>query len=255
VTVLSLPAVVSLCLTHTGSAPRAATATAIAWAESGLDSTARCYNQRDAKGRVVCGPPGPQVLSTDRGLFQFNDKAHPEVSTAKADDPAAATAAAFHTSAGFVDWHQWSSHTLLPGGSAAGTKRGQQVAQIYKIALATAFDQQQAANNKGPSPLTAATAAVGGAMVGAGGAVVSGVSGVAHGAMSLTEFLSNISDPKVWSRVLEVVLGAGAIVLGAFLLDRSLVSQALGTAVTSTLGGAASKVGASAVARGSFRLS
>jgi hypothetical protein len=249
---LQLSQVVTLCLKFSGSPHNIGRAVGIAWLESGLNPSARCYNVRDPRtGKVVCGQAGPNVLSIDRGLFQINSKSHKEISDATADDPTLATGAAFHISGGFTNWGEWSSRTFLPGGANAGTARGQAAARI--IANAEDEAKAQLSREKGPSPLTAATAAVGGVAVATGSAAADAAKGAVKATLSVGEFLAHISERAVWIRVLEVIGGAGAIILGAFLLDRSLVSQVAGSAVSNAVGGAANKLGASAVARGSFR--
>lgn len=49
--------------------------------------------------------------SIDRGLWQINDKAHPDVTDAMAYDPVQATAAAFTISKGGTDYSAWSTFT------------------------------------------------------------------------------------------------------------------------------------------------
>jgi len=246
---LELSQAVTLCLAHSANAHNVGRAVGIMWAESKLDPAAVCHNVRNLRTmKVVCGTPGAPgysgLLSTDRGIWQINDHWHKEVSDAQAFDPTQATIAAYRISAGFTDFHQWATAPLLTSNPS--------VERI--VSLATEEAKQQLAGEKGPSPITAATAAVGGTLYGAGKAAGAAASGAVHGTISLGEFLANITDPKVWTRVLEVIGGAACLLVGAFMLDRSLTSQLIGTAASNVVGGAASKVGASAVARGSLRL-
>ena len=67
------------------------TAVAVALAESRGDTHARCRN------------PG----STDRGLFQINDRAHPDVTTAEADNPITAAREAYRISRHGTNWRPW----------------------------------------------------------------------------------------------------------------------------------------------------
>jgi hypothetical protein len=73
---------------------------AIVCAESGRDPTAVHRNM---------AADGVTVLSTDRGLWQINDKAHPEVTDAMAFDPVQATAAAARISSKGSNYAPWST--------------------------------------------------------------------------------------------------------------------------------------------------
>lgn len=233
---LALSEVVSLCLELTKSPSAAAKAASVCYAESGGNPTARCYNVRDPRtGRVVCykggkPPAGVPVLSIDRGLCQFNDKWHPEVSTAEADNPRQALKHMFRVSGGFTNFSQWTAY---------GTERQK---KFERLALGHAFALPAGADD--PSAGAAALGAVGGAMLGAGGAVADAGAGAVKAVKSIPEFLELLSNPKTWIRILEVVVGAASIVLGAFLLQKGLVAGALGSVVKSTIGGAAAKAGA-----------
>jgi hypothetical protein len=74
---------------------------AIVCAESGRNPDAVHHN---------LGADGVTVLSTDRGLWQINDKAHPEVTDAMAFDAVLATKEAARISSkgsNFVPWSTW----------------------------------------------------------------------------------------------------------------------------------------------------
>jgi hypothetical protein len=95
-------------------------AVAIAIRESGLNPKARCYNVRDpVTGKVTCyrspdgGPPPADVhvLSIDRGMWQINSAAHPNVSDAVADDPASAARAAYQISGQGTNFKAWVAYT------------------------------------------------------------------------------------------------------------------------------------------------
>ncbi len=238
---LSLAQLVGLCLHYSGNADRIGTAVGVIMAESSGDTAAKCLNVRDpADGRIKCrganGLPRGPVLSTDRGLCQFNDKCHPEVSDAVANDPLLAVGAMFHLSAGFVDFHDWYGYT------SGNYKR-------FSV-NAAAEARAQIAGEKGPSPITAATGAVGGALVGAGSAVGGAASGIASAVTSVPEFLGLLSKRRTWTRVLLVVGGIGAVTGGAVLLNRDLLSP-LGDAAAAvghlTAGRAATAAAAAAV--------
>ena len=72
---------------------------AIVMAESNGNPNAKNYN-RDSSGRII---------STDRGLFQINDKAHPNVSDACAYNPACAVKAALQISNNGTNFHPWAT--------------------------------------------------------------------------------------------------------------------------------------------------
>lgn len=81
-------------------------AIAIAKAESNGKSNARCYNV----GGGCSAVPVAGVRSTDMGLFQINDKAHPKVTSSIADDPGAAAVVAYKIAKNGVNFHAWSSY-------------------------------------------------------------------------------------------------------------------------------------------------
>lgn len=233
-TALSLAQVVSLCAHYSNSADRIGLAVAVIFAESGGDPAAKCPNVRDPKsGRVVCqknGVPAGPILSLDRGLCQFNDKWHPEVSDAVAYDPLKAVGAMFHLSSGFVNFSQW-------GGFTSGNYKRFQLS-------ATQEAKAQLDGEKGPSPLTAATAAVGGALVGAGDAVGSAANGVADAVTSVPHFLGLLTNRHTWVRVLYVLGGIAAVAGGAVMLGKDL--SPLGDAAAAVAHAAAPKVAAAA---------
>lgn len=72
-------------------------AAAIAWAESHGDTHARGVNSDG---------------SVDRGLFQINSKAHPEVTDAVAYSAHGAAVAAYAISKGGTDWSPWSTNSI-----------------------------------------------------------------------------------------------------------------------------------------------
>lgn len=82
------------------------TAVAVSLAESGGRPRARCYNT----GHGCSAKPRPTTKSTDRGLWQINDRAWPDIPTACADDPACAARAAWRISRGGKTWRPWSAY-------------------------------------------------------------------------------------------------------------------------------------------------
>lgn len=75
------------------------TAVAVALAESGGDT-----------GIVRVNAGGTAPGSRDRGLWQINDRWHPEVSDACAFDPVCATREAVRISKGGTDWSPWNAY-------------------------------------------------------------------------------------------------------------------------------------------------
>lgn len=209
-TVLSLSQVTALCLNMSGNADHVATATAVIFAESGGDTQAVCSNVFDARtGRVVCqknGVPAGPILSRDRGLCQINSLSHAEVSDAQAFDPQQAVGAMFHISSGFVDFHQWTTYT----------------SGAYRRFLPQAQGEAKAQLAGGPSPLTAATAAVGGVLYGAGTAAAGAASGAVDAVSSVPHFLGLLTSTRTWERVLLVVVGIGATIAGAVMLGKDV---------------------------------
>src|SRR3954449_12084787 len=83
-----------------GFTPAAAvTATAIAFAESGGNPSARCHN---------CFPG---VTEDSRGLWQINVDAHPDMAGWNLYDPATNARAAYKISSGGKHYTPWSTYT------------------------------------------------------------------------------------------------------------------------------------------------
>lgn len=83
-------------------------AASIIWAESRGDTDARCFNIDGPDGRPTCsktGPAGPR--GTDRGIWQWNNKAWPGIPDETADNPEAATMIAFLVTRGWAEWGPW----------------------------------------------------------------------------------------------------------------------------------------------------
>lgn len=96
------------------------TAVAVALAESGGRAGARCHNVRRG-GRTVCSATRtPDTRSTDRGLWQINDRAHPDVTDRCADTPECAAKAARRlvvgTPQGWSHWVAYQSGSYRSGG-------------------------------------------------------------------------------------------------------------------------------------------
>lgn len=240
---LSMAQVVTLCRDMSGDAAAIARAAAICFAESGGVTNAVLYNCKDrASGRAYSSKTNnADAWSVDRGLWQINSYWHPEVTDAAAFDPKGAVSAAFHISHAFRDFSAWA------------TNDGPTYHRYYPIALSEA--QAQLAGETPAAPLTAATAAVGGALLGAGDAAVAAGKGAVAGVDSVAGFLGQLGSRATWVRVLEVVGGLTALVVGAFLLEQDLTRAALGAipgvgGVAGKLAGSAAKEAAAAAAAG-----
>lgn len=90
---------------------RVTTAIAIMLAESGGWTDARCLDGPLPTGVAPragispnCNRPGNGY---DRGLWQFNSKAWPQITDSAADTPAAATSYALNASRNFAQWGPW----------------------------------------------------------------------------------------------------------------------------------------------------
>lgn len=160
------------------------TATAIVLRESGGNATA----YRDASQNRLGG--------NDRGWWQFNSKAHPDVSDIVAYDPIKSTAVAYDKSKGFTDWTPWYQNGAL-------RFDGKQAEQAVTNAKAAgAMDGMTDSFNWSDVPDIARDA----------------LDSVTPGWMdSLAAILSNVLDPDFWKRVGLVVLGALIIIAGLML--------------------------------------
>ena len=79
--------------------PALTTAVAVAWAESGLWTGAWHTNY-----------PGEQTESTDRGLWQINDRFHPNCTDEEAYNPYKASKYAYQLSLGGEDFTPWMAY-------------------------------------------------------------------------------------------------------------------------------------------------
>lgn len=82
---------------------------AVVASESGRNPAATHINyKRNADGSYVLDANGNKIVdSIDRGMWQINDKAHPEVSDEDAFDPVASTKAALRISTGGTNYSPW----------------------------------------------------------------------------------------------------------------------------------------------------
>lgn len=172
-------------------------AVAVAYAESGGVTNARCYNVDGPDGRPTCNPRPPAgPRGTDRGLYQFNDKAWPMIPDAAADNPQTAVRLVSVITDGFRDWGPWSGSKGLDPSSAP-----------FKAALAQFENELGEAIPKGifglpgEEQLYDAASSVWGTVIG--------------WAEALGKLLSVLISPTFWRRI---GLGALGFILAAYAL-------------------------------------
>ena len=159
------------------------TAAAIVMAESGGKTRARNVNKDG---------------SIDRGLFQINNKAHPNVSDACADNPQCAARAALRISSGGKDWSPWSAYKN-------GAYR-----KFLDGKLPDADDAGTFGVTRGPGLDTQASKLGG----------------------DFLERLNILFEQKFWQRVGFVAAGAIAIIIGIVLIGKDfLPTAAVGKAI------------------------
>lgn len=144
---------------------------------------------------TVNSPPNRDG-SIDRGPFQINSKAHPEVSDACAHSLPCAAREAFRISSGFKNFHPWTTYT-----SGAYRKNW---ARAVKAVPGAASDSTQGAGVLGtgvgpdlaPGAADAAANAIGGALSIPG------------------KFYDLITSPQTWIRLVEMVGGIALLLMG-----------------------------------------
>lgn len=214
---LSAEQIARLVVRHTSDRALAAQAVAVALAESGGLTTARNEN-RDRNGRVT---------STDRGLWQINDRWHPEVSDAAADNPTTATAhAARIAGGGFRNMTPWSAY------KNGSYKRHLQAAEA---AVAGVLGGGQPGGRAGLTDPGGAPGPIGDVIERGADLVTAPLDGLdAVGA-----FFARLGERATWVRVAEVVGGVVLIIIGSSLLKVELVTDAAGKLLGDGKAGAA----------------
>ncbi len=181
----------------------AVTAVAVALAESSGNAKALSPPNRDG--------------SRDRGLWQINNKAHPEISDAQAFTPGSAAKAAYAISSGGKNWKPWSVYN-----------NRSYVAFVPRAMSAVTLASAEVGNGgtiEGPSLIDKAADAVGlGGAVDGLGQVGNAVSTIASITTVAGEWIGN---PHNWVRVCEVLAGAMCVITGLYILGRSGVSGPL----------------------------
>ncbi len=147
--------------------------------------------------------------SVDRGLWQINSRWHPEVSNACAYNPSCAATQAHRIAAGGASWSQWA--TFTSGAYKAFNSRA--------TAAAKTVDKQLAPGG-GPSVGTR----IGTSLPGLPGWLTA----PAKAADILAGLAGTIINPHFWLRVLYIVGGLVAMILGALVLARGELSPLKG---------------------------
>lgn len=164
-------------------------AVAVALAESG--------GRTDAVGVNADG-------SRDRGLWQINNKWHPDVTDAMAFDPAQAAAAAYRISKSGTSWSPWAAYT---NGAAAG--------HLSRARVAVA----QTGDGAPAEQATGGPAALGPVdVVGALGSLAKSAAAIASTWIKAAEW---ISDGHNWMRIMEVTGGVVLVTVAVITLGKT----------------------------------
>jgi hypothetical protein len=174
---------------------------------------------RESGGNAKAFRPASQnpAGGNDRGWWQFNSKAFPDVSDLTAYDPVASTAKAWAVSNGFVDWQPWSTSRdpEFKSNRDAHTKAGE--------AAARAGDLFGDDIELWDLPF-----------LGAGAAVLdaTGIADINSWADGLTKLIGVIMDVEFWKRIgigaLAVLILVGALVVFFKSSATSVVTDTIG---------------------------
>ncbi|MGW4205015.1 hypothetical protein [Streptomyces sp. NPDC004726] len=194
-------------------------AVAVALAESG--------------GRItVVNTTGNSPPSRDRGLWQINDHWHKEVSDAEAFNPPAAAKHVYRITKGGTTWREWSAWT----NGGASTQMGRATLAAAKVIRSPGSVVIQA---DWWDPLDIFPDSGGG---GGDGPDLGSIGDALMFPMQLVEMAMKtgewVMNPHNWLRVLEVVAGAGVVILGVKMLADSGVGGPVGAAARGTVGAA-----------------
>lgn len=170
--------------------------------------------------------------SIDRGLWQINSRWHPEVSEADAFNPPAAAAAAYRISSGGKSWSAWA--TWGSGAAAAQMPRATlAAAKVLQAPGSVVIDASWW------NPLDLLPDGAGDALGSVGDALMFPTE-LVRLAGQITEIWVRGSvwmmNPNNWLRVLEVMAGAGVVVLGVKMLADSGVGGPVGGIARGTVG-------------------
>jgi hypothetical protein len=135
--------------------------------------------------------------SRDRGLWQINDKAHPDVSDDVAYDPALATAAARQISNNWTDWSPWTTYSQCRNAPAYhGTP-----------------------TLDGVSATTTGSAG----LAGSKGTVNNAIDSVTNPINAIVGFIARLFEPSFWLRVGKGLAGFLLMAFGAITLMKVLL--------------------------------
>lgn len=185
-----------------------ATAVAVALAESGGKSDATNIN-------------ADKWHSIDRGLWQINSHWHPEVSPAQAFDAVSCAKAAATISHGGTNWSAGSS-----------TRNGAAQAQMGRAAKAVAdYRSTNPGAFTGNAKILGNLKALGGSTYTAPTSWTDSVVAIGTGFTAAAHWLS---DSHNWIRILEVVGGSAALLIGLNMIASSGVGGPVGAVASGT---------------------
>lgn len=147
----------------------------------------------------------------DRGLWQINSKAHPDVSDMAAFDPNASTAIAYQLSAGFAQWGPWRGSKGLDPNSTPSTT----IATAYESMTGGVHDDTPILSQIDPDA----------------NGIPNALGGLLGWAEALGRLLSHLIDPGFWKRIGIGALGAAALVVGIVALLKDSIPTPLGAAL------------------------
>lgn len=136
--------------------------------------------------------------SRDRGLWQINDKAHPDVPDSVAYNPALATAAARRISNDWTDFSPWTTYAFCHG---AAVYRGTPNSKGIQTSL-------------GGTPIDKATQPIGDA-----------VNSVGNALSAMAKFLAQLFSPSFWLRTGKVILGVLLLLFGMFIFVKAALGD------------------------------
>lgn len=153
----------------------------------------------------VNGPTSSAPGSTDRGLWQWNSEAWPDITDAAAKNPKASTVLAWCVSNAWSDFGPWAgSRGLDPTSDQSRAVQREYLSQLGRATddtpILSWIDKDA---NAIPDPVDAAAAALG------------GWDDIAH---TLYGMLRKLADPEWWKRVGVVLIGAIMVVLALTLI-------------------------------------
>lgn len=187
---------------------RVVQAAAIVFAESGGNTDAVCYNVNDANGRPTCSPKPPAgPRGVDRGLWQWNSVAWPQIDDLAAFDPSASTEIAFTVSNAYTSFGPWSkSRGMDPNSTQYKT-----ISDTYESMLGRAVDDTPILSDIDPD---------------ANG--IPNVPDVVVGwAEALGRVLSVLGSGAFWTRVGIGALGVALVVYAVATLGRSTITNTI----------------------------